>query len=48
MSCLPFSYLSVLGTVQDQEGYEGAGAGPQAHRHKLSSSLEYGAFEQAE
>lgn len=47
-TCLPSSYLSMLSTAQDQEGYEGAGVGPQAHVHKPSSSLEYGTFEPAE
>lgn len=36
-TCLPPSYLSMLGTDQGQEGCEGAGVGPQAHTHKLSS-----------
>jgi len=33
-TCLPSSYLSMFGTAQNQQGYEGAGVGPQAHGHK--------------
>lgn len=47
ITCLPSSYLSMLGTDQGQEGCEGAGVGPQAHMHKLSS-LEHDIFESTE
>lgn len=47
MTCLPSSYLSMLGTDQGQEGCEGAGVGPRAHTHKLSS-LQYDTFESTE